>query len=66
MTHEIELKQAKSIQVGETILKTHSTGILLAHEVVSVLPLDDGKWIEIGAGNICHILSGDDVVAVVI
>ena len=65
MTRAIQLKQARAVVVGEQILKAHSSGILLAHKIDTVLALDDGKWIEIGTDSISHILSGNDVVAVV-
>jgi hypothetical protein len=66
MGNAIQLKKATSVKVGEQILKSHSSGVLLALKVVSVLSLNDDKWIEIGAAGGLHILRGKDVVVVVV
>jgi hypothetical protein len=65
MKHGIELKQAKSIKVGEHILKAHSSGILLGEKVLSVNVLDDCKWVEVGIGELLFLVGGEDTVAVV-
>lgn len=70
----IQLKPAIKVQPGEYILvPLQASGVVVAHKIVKVVPLDDGKWLEltteetdnISTGRV-HLVRAKDTVVVVV
>lgn len=68
MKNIIQLKQAKSVAVGDYVLTPqHGSGVLLATTVVKVEVIDKGKRIEMVTDELrLHVVGANRLVAVVI
>jgi len=67
MKYKMTVKKARELEAEDYVISPqHPTGLLMVHPIDEIEGIDDGKWVEITAGDARkHLIGPDDQLLVV-